>query len=564
MDLKTKGMKQSIIIFVLLLMTSAVVPTRLFAHGGEDHGDAKSAAPATLKYFSSEASSDKYELLVKYGELVAGREGTLRLFLSDAATNRAIDSATIEVAISGLPGTKLTLARVDTGMYEIKAMFPANKAYDLQFTVNSSLGPDLLQVSKVEIGKKLMVAEAAAHAHWYDNTLLWGVAGLVIGLLIMYILMKKRNTRVTASVIFFMCLVPVADSNLSFAHGGEDHGDGKTSGGGLANAFIVEKESQFLFNILTQPARTGDFRETNELLGTIIAAPQGRAVIQTPQTGKIISLLVRPGQSVSQGQTLVTIEQQIDAGTQVDMISQRNSLNAEVKAAKVQLDRLKSIEDIAAKKDVTEARARYEAAVQNVRLFNANVGKNMGSSKMISLTSPISGIVGTFNYAIGAVVNSGETLFEITNLNRVYVETQEYSAADAQRASFVAFSTTDTVTYPLRIVSTAQSVNTANQAQRMLFEIENPAGKFKIGENVRVLKYGDRKVKQLSVPASAVTDVNGKPAVFIKDKAEQYSISFIQRGEANSLQTVILKGAEDGEKIVTENVYQLKMIYLNQ
>ena len=288
------------------------------------------------------------------------------------------------------------------------------------------------------------------------------------------------------------------------------------------------------------------------------------AVIQTPQTGKIVSLRVTPGQVVSKGQTLAVIEQQVEAGTQIDIISQRNALNAEVKAAKAQYDRLLSIADIAAKKDVTEAKARYEAALQNLRFLNSNVSG--GSTKTVNLTSPISGVVGTFNYAIGAVVSSGQTLFEITNLNKVYVETQVYAndLNTAKGSRFVAFSTNDTATYALRMVSTAQAVNTENQSQRIVFEIINPAGKFKIGENVRVLQYGSNHIAQLVVPTNAIADVNGKPAVFIKDKAEQYSISFIQKGESNALYTAIEKGAEAGERIVTGNVYQMKMIYLGQ
>ena len=63
---------------------------------------------------------------------------------------------------------------------------------------------------------------------------------------------------------------------------------------------------------------------------------------------------------------------------------------------------------------------------------------------------------------------------------------------------------------------------------------------------------------------NAITDVNGKPAVFIKDKAEQFSISFIQKGESNAIYTSIIKGVEGGERVVIGNVYQMKMIYLNQ
>ena len=536
-----------------------------FAHEGEDHNSAKKAVPAAIRYFSSEALSDKYEVLVKYGELVARKESVLELFLSDARTNRAIDSATISIKILNHPNATLTLSRVDSGVYQIKGIFPGNEIYDLQVNINSSMGPDFLQLPKIEIGKKLEIPAGADHAHWYSSPWLWAATGLLLGLLLMYVIMRNRFRKAAATIFLFSLLIPVASMNPSMAHGGEDHGGGGSKGGGLSNAFIVEKESQFLFDILTQKTGGGNFYQSTEILGTVRASPQGLAVIQAPQTGKIVALRVTPGQTVAKGQTLAVVEQQVEAGTQIDIVSQRNALNAEVKAAKAQYDRLLSIADIAAKKDVTEAKARYEAALQNLRFLNANIGG--GPTKTVSLTSPISGIVGTFNYAIGAVVNSGQTLFEITNLNRVYVETQVFAAdlTDTNKTGrFVAFSNYDTVSYSLRLVSTAQVVNTENQAQKVVFEVRDPNGKFKIGENVRVLKYGSSRIAQLVVPTAAITDVNGKPAVFIKDKAEQFSISFIQKGESNAIYTAIVEGVVAGERVVTENIYQMKMIYLNQ
>lgn len=538
-----------------------------FAHEGEEHGAQKKAAPGVMKYFSSEALSDKYEVLIKYGELVANREVTLHLFLSDALTNRAIDSAAITIKVLNQPNLVLALTRIDSGTYQVKGSFPANGIYDLQVNINSPLGPDFLQVPKIEIGKKLEMPVEQPHAHWYSSPWLWAIAGLLFGILLMYFLMRNRYRKTATAIFIFSLLVPIASINSSSAHEGENHGAGTAPGGKLSSTFIVEKESQFLFDILTRKTGAGNFYQSTEILGTVTASPQGLAVIQTPQTGKIVALRVTPGQTIAKGQTLAIIEQQVEAGTQIDIIAQRNTLDAEVKAAKAQYDRLKSIEDIAAKKDVTEAKARYEAAVQNLRLFNANVGGNLGSTRMVSLTAPISGVVGTFNYAIGAVVNAGQTLFEITNLDRVYVETQVFATDlnDTNKASrFVAFSNYDTATYTLRMVSTAQAVNTENQAQRVVFEVVNSRGKFKIGENVRVLKYGSNRIAQLVIPSGAITDVNGKPAVFIKDKAEQFSISFVQKGESNAIYTAIVKGVESGERVATENIYQMKMIYLAQ
>jgi len=552
------------ILFIVLMLCSTAVS---LAHEGEDHGTAKAAVTTGAKYFSSEAQSDKYEVLIKYGELEANKESVFQLFVSHAITNRAIDSATITIKVLNRPNLNFTLSRIDTGTYQVKGVFPANGLYDLQVNINSSLGPDFLQVSKVEIGKKLTVAEVEEHAHWYSNPILWAVVGLVFGLLLMYLLMRRRNRKIIATIIIFTLLIPTAGTNPISAHGGEDHGGGAAKAGGLSNVFTVEKESQFLFDILTTRIGTGNFYQATEMIGTVTAAPQGRAVIQSPQVGKIVSLRVTPGQNVSKGQVLAVIEQQVDAGTQIDIIAERNRLNAEAKAAKAQYDRLLSIADIAAKKDVTEAKARYETAVQNLTLFNSNVGRNMSNTKMVSLTAPISGVVGTFNYAIGAVVNAGETLFELTNINRLFVETQVFSHTPNEAIGstyYSALSNYDTTKYNLKIVSTAQAVNTENQAQRVVFEILNPNGKFKLGENIRVLKFGSRRIAELVVPTSSIVDIGGKPAVFIKDKAEQFSLVFIQKGQSNPFYTAVLQGIESGERIVTENVYQMKMIYLGQ
>lgn len=557
-------MKKIIIQFLFWL------PLLVFAHGGEDHADAKKTAVAgSMTYFSSEAFSDKYELLVKYNPIIPGKETTLKLFISEFNTNKPLDSATLQISVAGNPNIKVTVSKLDKGVYDLKINFPDKKAYNLVVNINSNAGADLIQVNNIDAGKELEVTavEPVAHAHWYSSNWFFGLVGLLIGLIIMFFISKTRSRKITTSVIILFCLLPTATFNSVAAHEGENHGDAVSKGAGTSTTFIVEKETQFLFNIQTQKISTGDFNESTVLLGTVTAAPQGRAVIQSPQAGKIVSLRVTPGQKVGRGQVVAVIEQQVDAGTQIDIISQSNTVNAEYEAAKAQYERLKAIEDIAAKKDVTEAKARYETAKKNKILLDANTGGNTGSTKAMTLTSPVSGVVGTFNYAIGAVVSGGETLFEITNLEQVFVEAQVFTDDVAKMKSAISFTTssgTDTATYKLKLVSTAQSVNTGNQSQKVLFELINPKGQFKIGENVNVRMTGNIAVRQLVIPNEAITDVNGKPVVFIKDKAEQYSISFIVKGQSNDKFTVIGKGAEDGERIVTANVYQMKMMYLNQ
>ncbi len=556
-------MKRLIIQFLLGLL-----PVFAFAHGGEDHGDAKKTAVSPASYFTSEAASEIYEVLLKYSPIVPGKESSLRLYLSEYNSNQPIDTAKLEITVAGNPNIKIAVVRIDKGVFELKATFPEKKAYNLVVNINSYAGIDLIQLNNIEAGKELTVSttESSSHPHWYSSNWFFGVIGLLIGILIMLVVNKSRSRKMIAGTIILFCLLPTATYNPVSAHDGHDEAGAKGSGGS-STTFLVEKETQFLFNIQTQKIGTGDFTESSVLLGTVTAAPQGRAVIQSPQAGKIVSLRVTPGQRVGKGQVVAVIEQQVDAGTQINIISQSNTVNAEFEAAKAQYERLKAIEDIAAKKDITEAKARYESARKNKALFDANTGRNTGSTKAITLTSPVSGVVGTFNYAIGAVVGGGETLFEITNLDQVFVEAQVFTADVSKLKTATMFTTTsatDTSIFKLKMVSTAQSVNTGNQSQKVVFELINPKGQFKIGENINVRMTGNNIVRQVVIPNEAITEVNGKPAIFIKDKAEQYSISFIVKGESNDKSTVIIKGTEDGERVVTANVYQMKMMYLNQ
>ena len=560
------------IIFLLL------IPFTLFAHGGEDHGDTKTPVGKAAAYFSSEATSNLYELLFKYQPLSPGKESVLKLYVSNFESNAPVDSASIQISVQDNANIKLAVTQVDKGVYEVKGIFPAKKTYNFTVNINSSLGPDLILIKNIEIGKQLPVVhdEAVVSKPWYQSNLFLIIAGLLAGMLLMFFIMKKRSRKVTASIILLFCILPASVYNTASAHGGEDDEAGGKSGGALSNSFIIEKESQFLFKIFTQKIGSGSFNQSTQVMGTVVASPKGRAVIQSPQTGKIISLKINPGQSVGAGQVIAVVEQTIDAGTQSSIAAQnsdwkakRNVADAQYTAAKIQYDRLMKIADIAAKKDITEAEARLEEAQKNRTLYQNIPLQKVQGAKYFNLVSPISGVVGNFNYAVGSFINSGETLLEVTNLNKVFVEAQAFSADAASLKSLEKITTTstnknDTSQFQLKLISTAQEVNTANQSQKVIFEIINPKGQFKIGESINLFLSSKNVSAQLVIPNDAVTEINGKSAVFVKDKAEQYSISYIGKGTANGQYTTITKGVEDGEIVVTSGVYQMKTIYLNQ
>ena len=81
-------------------------PLLVFAHGGDDHGEGKKATlTLSSKYFSSEVSSDKYELLLKYEPIEPGKEGKLKslhLFMDESPNKIAIRFYAGELSITNV------------------------------------------------------------------------------------------------------------------------------------------------------------------------------------------------------------------------------------------------------------------------------------------------------------------------------------------------------------------------------------------------------------------------------------------------------------------------------
>jgi RND family efflux transporter MFP subunit len=435
------------------------------------------------------------------------------------------------------------------------------------------MGPDLMVIENIEVGKKLPVIDTAVDGGFFTtNNLLLLFGGLILGALIAVIVMAIANKKIKpkhALTIFLLLSIP-ASTQQTIAHDGEDHGEEKKGAQNAvaSDSFNVPKETQYLFNILTTTLKEEDFLGTNDFLGTIIPSTNGMAVIQSPQTGKIISLKTSIGQKVNKGQVLAVIEQSIDAGTQIDLLTQRNNAEAEYQAAKAQYDRLKTIADIAAKKDVQEAEARFKSAESNRKLLRQLSSNSNGNSKLVNLTAPISGIVGNFNFAIGAVINAGETLFAITDLSKVYVEAQIYAKdentiAKAQEI-FAVGTNNPNLKGKLKLISKAQTVNDANQTQKYVFELLASNGAFKIGENVTVKVSSASATRKLVIPNTAITEVNGKQAVFVKESAETYKVTYFNKGSDNGTQSTILSGIAKESRIVDAGSYQMKTMFLNQ
>ncbi len=561
-------------IFLCLVFQLVLSPQFLFAHGDEvptDPGMAKD-------HFTAYGQSDRYELTFYYSELKPGQPAHLTLFIADYKTNRPIDKAELKFSAMEDPKMVFEVNALSLGVYEVHVTFSASKTYTINVQINHPNGADLIGVQGIVVGKKLitgmdssLVPAGQASNHW-----LWLAGGIVLGGLGMWVVSRRRSRVLTLLLLLASAWLSTPNWNPVYAHGDEDHGPG-TGSNSYGKTVYAPKETQFLFDILTQPIEKDDYQSAATVFGTVIPSSGGMGTVVVPQSGRITRINVQVGQSVRAGQTLVVLQQNVGTPDQVNIAAnnaglavQIESAKARFTAAKREYERLKKIEDIAAGRDVQAAEAAFNAARVELQTLeksalNANISANQ---RTVSLQAPISGIIGAFTLTPGSEVVAGQPLFTVTNLDKIYVEAQVFSQdlpmVQMGNKFLVTSSTNDQKTAEVRIIAQAQTIDPGNQSQRVLFEMVNPQGTFKIGEFVTIKAVNQQSSREIAVPNTALTEINGKTAIFHKRAPEQYELTYVQTGENDGSRTLILKGLEESKRIVVSGVYEVKMMYLNQ
>jgi len=377
----------------------------------------------------------------------------------------------------------------------------------------------------------------------------------------------KKKTIIVLTLLFAIAL-PISNNYQAFAHGGEDHGDEKkqTTGNSLTDEVEVLKETQFLFDIQTTSSSYTDYYNRLKLYGKIMPAINRSAQLIAPQNGSIVSLNIGIGESVEKGQVMAIIEQNLNATEQIQISTEKSNADAEYEAAKKEFERLKSIEDIVSKKDFQQAQIRYNTATVNKKVYDNLTSSS--SSRLITIKSPIDGVVDNFNLAIGQQVKQGDNIFNVFDIKKLKIEAQifdrDMSKITKDAKYIVECVQQNHKTECARLVTFGNVVNPVNQSSQVILEIDNTEGLFKPGQFVNVNIMAQSESKKLVVPTSAITDINGKPVVFIHHEPEVFKVLYVQLGESNSETTVILKGLKENERVVTSGTYQIKSVYMNQ
>lgn len=552
------------IIYHLFINILLLLPVVALAHGDERQ---EKSQVTTKDYFTINASSDEFELVLRYKQIESGKSTGLTVFLSDFETNSAIDFADITVTSSDDSSIKFTVSKTEKGQYDIDGTFPKNQSYSLVFNIKSGNKSDLILITPIEVGKKLPLLNVEkSETSKSDLKWWWMFLAFVFGCLIVYFIMQRKlnklslRGKVTLFLFILLISVPFNNFNKVYAHN-EPSFETK---GAQSDEIEIGKESQFLFNVLTEKPIFSDYASELELNGIIKPSTNGHAQIVSPQNGLITKLTISIGQHVSKGQQLAEIIQVQSTADQLSLSSNKTNSIAEYELAKKDFDRLQSLKDYVAQKELQNAEIRYKNALANKNLYEQ---LNSNLSVKYTIQSPIDGIIDNFNLTVGQQVEQGEVLMNVYDNKTLNVEVTVYSS-DISKISNAAIFSIHTIegnrqNVIAKMVSLNKSINPTNQSSTLILQIEKNID-FLPGQAVSINMMTKAKSAVMIVPNSAITIINGKSAVFSHHDPEIFKLIYLKLGQQNSDGTEIKNGLNGDERLVVSGTYSVKSIYQNQ
>nr|MBI1231751.1 efflux RND transporter periplasmic adaptor subunit [Cytophagales bacterium] len=317
---------------------------------------------------------------------------------------------------------------------------------------------------------------------------------------------------------------------------------------GDPNPYVMEMtpEAIALANVQTSLVKAGSGEGTRTLTGKIEIDEQQVKRLTANFAGRIDELFVNfTGQEVHQGQKLATLYSP-------DLVNAQKEL---LETAKIK----------------ESQPALYQAAKEKLRLWSigdrqiAAIEQSGETNTQFDIYADISGVVIARNVAVGDFVSRGSVLFEIVDLNRVWVMLDAYESdlAMLNRGNEVSF---QVAAYPgeefnATIAYIDPILNADTRTVGVRAEAVNRKNRLKPGMFVSAEITGSTlATPEVMVPKSAVLWTGPRSVVYVQvdsPNAPAYEMREIVLGNGVGDDYIVISGLEAGEKVVSNGVFAI-------
>lgn len=327
-------------------------------------------------------------------------------------------------------------------------------------------------------------------------------------------------------------------------------------------AGTVDAAQMAKLGIRLEAAQQVDNMPLGSVPGQIVLSPDGRVAVTVPYGGVMVRLLVIEGQPVRRGEALAMVRAPDAIRYGGDLARAR----ADLALAEAQARRMRQLhkEGIVARARVDEAEAR----LQQARATAAESQRQLaaGGDGSITLRAPIAGRVAHVAVETGGPVDPLVAPIVIENPSAFQIELQlpealarrvqpgmgievEVPAGAPGEAPVIARG---------KLLTVAPSLDPATRSVMARASIE-PVPGLVSGKGVMVMIRNAGTTSGITIPAGAVTYVDGQPHVFVREGQR-----FVRRRVSLAVEVggraVIAGGLRPGEQVAVSGITELKAL----
>lgn len=307
--------------------------------------------------------------------------------------------------------------------------------------------------------------------------------------------------------------------------------------------------------------------------GVLKVPNQNMASINSVYAGVIKSLLIQPGNNVSKGQTIATIANPEFIQVQSEYLS----VNSKIVLAEQEYNRQKELNEgnagalknlQAADADLKALRTRRSSLQQQIQLMGINPA-SLSNGKLISVLSvrsPINGVVSNVNVKMGSYVDVSTVVAEVVDNSRLHLDlfVYEKDLPKLKNKQTIHFTVTNNPgkEYDAEIFSLGSSFENESKAVSVHAMVKGDKTGLIDGMNITANISLD-KATLPAIPTSAIVNYQGQDYIFIVDSADaKNSETHFKRipvvkgtSDVGYSEITLLKEIPAGAKIVTKGSF---------
>jgi len=327
---------------------------------------------------------------------------------------------------------------------------------------------------------------------------------------------------------------------------------------GIPEGRVELTATQILSAGITVVSVGGGGGEEIRLAGRVEPMIDARAMVAAAVSGRVESVLVAPGQSVRAGQPLVNIV----SGEAATFRAEVEAAAAQAEAARQAYQRNRNLSDqgVIARQEVEASRAELlsaEAAMRAARARSSAAG-SPSASGLLSITSPITGVVGNVQVGPGGFIPQGGVVAEVSNPTQVEMvfNAPPYRVADVRPGA------------PMRVIGpngefdavvlgVAVNAVAGGNGASIIRARSNAAMLPPAGSAVTGSIFTGQSAGGMTVPTEAVQTIDGNTVVFVQSNGSFQATPVLVGRQAGG-HTEILRGLTGSERIASANAFLLK------